>query len=143
MTKEARFDFHPIQLDSMDVISMSFERMGIEDIDRDDLDNFNFTHGYNEYNEEHKLFGVKVKAEVFSPQESDDCYKIIVELAGLFTVDESKFNIEHIYSFAAQNAPLILYPYLREQVYGMSARAGVEMPILPLFVVPTPQQYKK
>lgn len=143
MTKEGRFDFHPIQLESMDVIAMSFERKDIENIDSDDLDNFNFYHAYNEYNQEEKLFGIKIKAEVFAPKEADEHFVIVVELAGLFKVDESKFNIEHIESFAAQNAPLILYPYLREQVYGMASRAGVEMPILPLFVVPTPKQYIK
>jgi preprotein translocase subunit SecB len=143
VTKEGRFDFHPIQLDSMDVISMSFERLDDESVNKDDLESFNFYHAYNEYDQENKVFGVKIKAEVFSQKDSTEYFKIVVELAGLFTVDETKFNVEHIYSFASQNAPLILYPYLREQVYGISARAGVEMPILPLFVVPTPQQYNK
>ncbi len=136
--KDGRFDFHPIQLASMDVIGMSFERVSEEELETEDLESFNFYHAYNDYDSEEKFFGIKVKAEVFSPKDSDDHYKIIVELAGLFKVDESKFNVDHIESFATQNAPLILYPYLREHVYGMAVRAGLDKPILPLFVVPTP-----
>ncbi len=60
-----------------------------------------------------------------------------VELIGLFTVDPERFPIEHVDQWARTNAPLVLYPYLREQVYGLTSRAGFNATLLPLLEIPT------
>ena len=60
-----------------------------------------------------------------------------VEILGLFNVDDERFPIKSVHSWAKQNAPLILYPYLREQVFSLTSRAGFEGTLLPLFQVPT------
>jgi len=52
---------------------------------------------------------------------------------GIFEVDEDKFPFKFIQNWAEKNAPLILYPYLREQVFSLSSRAGFGGTLLPLF----------
>jgi len=59
-----------------------------------------------------------------------------VELVGHFTVDYSKFKFEHLASWAKINAPFLLLPFVREQVYGLAIRAGIKGLVFPLFVQP-------
>jgi preprotein translocase subunit SecB len=68
-------------------------------------------------------------------------FDLLVELMGVFEVvnddPESGFNVEFIKQWARENAPMILYPYVREQMYGLTSRAGYSGVILPLMELPT------
>ena len=48
-----------------------------------------------------------------------------------------KFSVEQLPSWAKVNAPMILFPFLREQVYALTARCGYNPIILPMIHVPT------
>lgn len=62
---------------------------------------------------------------------------ILVEVGGVFSVDTDEFSVEHIPNWSEFNAPLIIYPYVREQVYGLSTRVGIKPLLLPLLEVPS------
>lgn len=57
-------------------------------------------------------------------------FKLITEILGVFRVGD-EFPKEHIMSFAKQNVPFILMPYIRENVYSLASRTNVKI-ILPL-----------
>lgn len=149
MSKDGTFNYHPIQLFDIEILHLSFEKGGLEaesSVDDGDPDkgHFKFFHAHSNYNEEHKTFAVKVKATVDNSASEDEVpYTINVEILGGFRVDDESFPLESIPSFAERNAPLVLYPYLREQVFGLASRAGIEQPILPLFEVPPFQLERK
>lgn len=63
-------------------------------------------------------------------------FSVEVELHGHFTVDYSKFEFEHLKSWGRINAPFILLPFVREQVYGLAIRAGIKGLVFPLFIQP-------
>ncbi|EJG1716311.1 TPA: protein-export chaperone SecB [Vibrio parahaemolyticus] len=145
-SKKADFNYHPIQLREIKVLKLSIEDN--PDFEKDhapeDFSDFGFYHQHSDYDSEAQVFWVKVKAVVGRPE--DGCktehdpkeapFNMEVELVGLFSVDENSFNIEHIDSFARRNAPLVMYPYLREHVYSLTSRAGYDSTLLPLFEVP-------
>ena len=83
------------------------------------------------------VVGITLELKEGEEKESELPYFLKVELAALFEVDESKFDKEHIYDWARRNAPFILFPYLREEAYALTIRAGYKPLILPLLEVPT------
>lgn len=90
---------------------------------------------HTEYNEQAKTIQVKVRALI--SEESGFPLSLHVEITGVFKVDESRFDKQYIYSWAKKNAPMVLYPFLREQVFSLSVRAGTPGIIVPLIEVPT------
>ena len=64
-------------------------------------------------------------------------FRIRVHLVAEFKVDVAKFSVEQLPSWAKVNAPMILFPFLREQVYALTARCGYNPIILPMIHVPT------
>jgi hypothetical protein len=54
-----------------------------------------------------------------------------------FQFDDTKFPMDKVNQWADQNAPLILFPYLREHVFSLTSRCGYKPLILPLIQVPT------
>lgn len=62
-------------------------------------------------------------------------FRLIVELVGVFTIGD-EFPEDKIDHFAKYNAPIILMPYIRENVYSLAIRAGIDI-YLPLVQVPT------
>lgn len=145
---KADFNYHPIQLREIKVLKLSIEDNPAFDGDfaKEDFSDFGFYHMHSDYDAESQTFFVKVKAVI--GQVEDGCeqgpdeeltvapFNMVVELAGLFSVDESSFKTEYIDSFARRNAPLLVYPYLREHVYSLTNRAGYDPALLPLFEVP-------
>ncbi|MEZ9316501.1 protein-export chaperone SecB [Vibrio lentus] len=143
---KADFNYHPVQLREIKVLKLSIEDN--PDFEKEhsseDFSDFGFYHQHSDYDAEAQVFWVKVKAVI--GESDDDCeteedskeapFNMEVELVGLFSVDESSFNVEHIDSFARRNAPLVIYPYLREHVYSLTSRAGYDSTLLPLFEVP-------
>lgn len=139
LSAQSKYSQHAIQLISLEVLQLHLER----DPSRDDKDqvidkaDFQLGHGHSEYDVEERKIGVKLIAELGYEDDSDLPFKIKVELLGIFSVDESKFPIDKITHWASKNAPLILYPYLRENVYALSAKTGHKGLLLPLFEVPS------
>lgn len=87
------------------------------------------------YNEEEQTIQVRVRAVV---AESEDVpMSLYVEVVGLFKVDETRFNKSYVEDWAKSNAPLVLYPYVREHVFSLSTRLGIKGLIMPLLEVPT------
>lgn len=64
-------------------------------------------------------------------------FALRVRLVGEFQFDESRFPMEKIDQWSEQNAPIILFPYMREQIFSLTARSGFRPLILPLVQVPT------
>lgn len=76
-------------------------------------------------------YGIETKPDQLVP------YSLRVHLMGQFRVDEQQFDIAKIDTWARINAPYILYPYLREHVFALTARCGFDPVLLPLVELPT------
>ncbi|MDX4955874.1 hypothetical protein [Delftia acidovorans] len=63
-------------------------------------------------------------------------FEIEIELSGQFEVDLNIFNFEHLPAWSRVNAPFLLMPFVREQLYGLALRAGIRGVILPFYVQP-------
>ena len=101
-------------------------------------DTFSLTSGHGQYDKENKTIVVELKLESGTKEgEIEVPFSMRITLAGLFQVDEDKFPVEHILHWAGNNAPLILYPYLREHAFGLTTRCGFKSMLLPLLEVPT------
>jgi len=127
---------HAIQLKEIKVVELSIkanEPISEQDIQRAD---FSLMAGRSEYNTNDHTIVVAVKIEV-GDDSTPSPYKLKAELLGIFCVDEAQFDIKYINEFAEKNAPIILYPYLREHVYSLTMRCGFIPRILPLLEVPT------
>jgi preprotein translocase subunit SecB len=59
-----------------------------------------------------------------------------VQVIGVFRIDKERFPMPELNHWANHNAPLVLYPYLREQVSDLTQRCGYSPLILPLLEVP-------
>ncbi len=130
---------HAIQLEALKVLELSIKaNPNMEDPHGQMISETDFTMetGYSEYHKDNHKIGVRISAKVGEGQDIFP-FSLRVELIGIFDVDESRFPIMHIEHWAKTNAPLVLYPYLREQVYGLTNRAGFSGMLLPLFEIPT------
>ena len=138
MTKIKRgYENHPIQLNTLKVLELFIKVIPEHDQQKlPDIGKFSLFHGHNEYAQEEKAIAVKIGVEIGKEVEETP-FELRVEILGLFDVDDEKFPINSVHCWAKQNAPLILYPYLREQVFSLTSRAGFEGTLLPLFQVPT------
>lgn len=142
---------HAAQLKALQVF-----KLGIEVHDPDvalsddfDLGEFSLENGRSDFNGENSSINVRMRVRAGryavdndqpSPKDEEHLSQpisFIVEIGGIFRIDTSTFPIEHVHSWAESNAPLILYPYLREQVYGLSTRVGIKPVLLPLLEIPT------
>lgn len=133
------FKPHAIQLVALRVMELSIKVNPDIDDPQTQLvadGNFTLTTANSPYDaEEHKI-GIRISAEIGKEQDKMP-YSLSVELVGIFEVDESRFPIMHIEHWAKNNGPLVLYPYLREHVFGLTSRAGFQAALLPLFEIPT------
>lgn len=133
------FKPHPIQLRLVNVLELSLKKKkGQEDIqDLPDNAQFTLTHGHSEFSEDDQQICINVMSII--DEESDFPFTMDVAIAGIFTIDTDNFPQDKIQHWAKNNAPLILYPYLREHVYSLALRAGYSNGgvILPLLTVPS------
>lgn len=133
----SKFTRHAIQLRDLKVLTLSLKINPEKEQDKlPEFGSFRLYHGYSEFDDESQQIAVKIGIEIDSNQD-DSPFDLEVELLGVFNVDLERFKEEFIEDWASKNAPLILYPYLREQVHGLTNRAGFEGLLLPLFEVPT------
>lgn len=94
----------------------------------------------SKYDSDKKIINVKVKFEIVDVKgttEPKPPFVMLVELMARFKVDESRFPVDKINDWAKRNAPIIIYPYLREHVYALTLKAGFMPMLLPLVEVPT------
>ena len=106
-----RYENHPIQLKALKVLELSIKV--IQEPDQPACpEKFSLFHGQGKYDQEKKAIAVKIGVEMGREVE-DSPFELRVDILGLFNVDEEKFPIKFVHSWAKQNAPLILYPYLR------------------------------
>ncbi len=141
MTSQAQFKHHPICLRDVRVIELYIRgNIHPDEINEEQAArNSSINVGHSEYDTaNHRIVvGLTLELKEGEEKESELPYFLKVELAALFEVDESKFDKEHIYDWARRNAPFILFPYLREEAYALTIRAGYKPLILPLLEVPT------
>jgi preprotein translocase subunit SecB len=90
------------------------------------------------YNHDEKRLMVILRLESgIEAKESEVPYAMRIELIGLFEVDETRFKVEHLEDWAKRGAPIVMFPFLREQAFGLSLRCGFKPLMLPLIEVPT------
>ncbi len=130
---------HPIQLTSLGVRELSIISNVAPDADIEaNVSTCSIKIGSTNYDNKDKTIAVSLRLEVGTGNEETEAPFIMkIELVGFFEVDESRFLVEHVSDWAFKNAPFILFPYLREHAFGLSARCGFKPMLLPLLEVQT------
>jgi len=102
-------------------------------------ENFIMKTAHSAYDEASHLIEIGVIIEYGIETKPDEVipYSLRAHIMGQFKVDETKFKKEKIDLWARINAPYILYPYLREHVFALTARGGFDPVLLPLVELPT------
>jgi preprotein translocase subunit SecB len=80
---------------------------------------------------------VSIKLRFGNDNPDEYPFKITVEIIGIFRINTKLFEEKFVELFAKNNAPVILYPYLREQVYSLTTKSGFPPLLLPLIEVPS------
>ena len=126
---------HPIQLEEILVEELELK---IEDPKKAREDNivceFSLKTGHSDYNSNSKALYVGVIGEINADGHNAPVY-LKVKLHGIFSVGED-FPIEFVNDWAEKNAPLILIPFVRENIYSLASRAKVNV-VVPLFTLPS------
>jgi preprotein translocase subunit SecB len=136
MEEKKPYKLHAIQLNELRVTELSIQ-VDLS-VPRDaPLGSFSIETARSSYDADDHRVQVKMRVLMGKEQDEKAPFQLAVELYGLFEVDEAKFDVQFVEDWAEKNAPLVLYPYLREQVYGLTGRAGFPEALLPLFEVPT------
>jgi len=130
------YENHPIQLKTLKVLELSIKVIPDHTQLEPNVEQFSLFHGHNEYNHKDKRIAVRIGVKM-GEEVKEVPFELRVEILGIFEVDEDKFPLKFIDNWAEKNAPLILYPYLREHVFSLSSRAGFGGTLLPLFQVST------
>lgn len=136
-------ELHPMQLEAISVKRLRvdvWDESLAEDFEGDVK--FLFQNGHGELNKEDSTISIGVRAIIGDPPDSSEPaesptpFFIEVELFGVFSVDLARFQERLVPNWARMNAPYLLLPYVREQVYGLASRAGIKGLLVPLFVQP-------
>ena len=134
---------HPIQMDVIRVPELAI-RMNRESDDSNEQSvgkgEFRMTCGHSEFDADAKEISVGVIieiGEIDAPNESEHEFDLRVRVEATFSIDTDVFPVDKIEHWASHNAPLIIYPYLREEVYSLTARALRSPKLLPLLELPT------
>lgn len=127
---------HPIQLKNIIVKQLSFQLKNQKETTEGLSVQIGST--YAPYDPVAKSITVSLQA--VAGQEDTAQFCLIVELSGVFSVNEQEFDVAKLNLWADQNAPFILFPFLREQIYGLTIRAGIPPQILSMVEVPRPEK---
>ena len=84
-------------------------------------------------------FGFENPNDALVRDQEDDArdVRLRVRIVGHFVVDENVFPMERLEEWGKYNAPIILYPFLREHVYSLTVRCAIAPLILPSVYLPT------
>lgn len=140
MNNKKELKLHPIQLKGIILKELSIQIKDPGKASKYKSVDSTITTGFSDFNEEKNIIIVGVKCEIGSDKKSVEKsapYRIHVEIMGEFKVNLNEFPKEKLKDWAVSNAPYILFPYLREQIYSLSLRADIPPILLPLFEVPT------
>ncbi|MGC9658201.1 hypothetical protein BFR77_00270 [Acinetobacter pittii] len=126
---------HPIQLVKVQIKELQIIVNNPVECEKDNLEaQISYRVGSNQFDSEEKILMAGFKCLINN--ENDNApFSLVIELIGVFTVSD-EFPEDKIEHFARYNAPIILMPYVRENVYSLAIRAGVDI-YLPLVQVPT------
>ena len=104
--------------------------------------------GHSDYNPETKRIEIAIKLDAGGPKTEEagstgteteatvPPFYLRIELVGIFQVDDSIFPADRIYEWAKRNALFVMYPYLKEHAFALTARSGFRPMLLPLIEVP-------
>jgi len=94
---------------------------------------------HTDYDEERHVIEISAQVEYGIETKPGEAvpYSLRVHIMGQFQIDESGFGKDKIDLWARVNAPYILYPYLREHVFALTARSGFDPLLLPMVLLPT------
>lgn len=132
---------YPIQLKGIRVHEL-YVKAHSDSLEEEDK-TFQLGVGFSEFDIKDNTIDVGVFVVIGNPDVQDDAridsrkLDLKVHLFGRFQVDTSQFPLSKLDMWAEQNAPLSLYPYLREHVYTLSSHVLSEAIVLPLMQVPT------
>ncbi|MBY8156383.1 protein-export chaperone SecB [Vibrio fluvialis] len=133
------WDLHSIQLENINFLKTAIE---VNKAGKESEPSFSMKCAHTEYDKDSQTIGVKVIAAVGYDDEGEKLptaeFWMDVEVEGVFHVNAETFPVEKLHLWAKQNAPLILYPYVREAAYSLTSRTMKDSAaILPLLTVPT------
>jgi preprotein translocase subunit SecB len=129
---------HAIQLDSVRVIELFIRsNQRPEHTTQTDTAQLTLTSSHSPHDPEKKELRVIVGVEIGMGRKPATPFSMKIQLIGFFAMDDSKFDLSQLDDWADRNAPLIVYPFLREHAFALSARCGFSPVILPLVQVPT------
>lgn len=130
---------HPIQIEGIKVRELFVRNNAMTDDSSKLSGDFQFKVGFTGFNPEESSIDVGLIIIMGEPDnlESSELLDLKVHLHAKFFIDIKVFPIDKIEHWAEHNAPLILYPYAREQVYALTGRTLNSPILLPLLQVPT------
>lgn len=130
---------HPIQLDSIATKEL-FIRVNDEipkDFASSCKDEIHVNSGHSPFDKEQGVIHVGLQVSLGMNNEDNLPISMRIEVVGAFTIDTDKFPEDKINAWADQNAPIILFPFVRENSFALTTRCGLPPLILPLVQVPT------
>jgi preprotein translocase subunit SecB len=138
MASNGTYNKHAIQLVKLRVLELALKVNNLAAPKDSEFGEFSIETAHSAYNHEKRQINVRMR--VISGEPNSDEENIInlkVEVLGVFDVNENAFPMDKINHWADFNAPLVLYPYVREHVYSLTSRAGFTGALLPLLEIPT------
>lgn len=134
---------YPIQLAYVTVKALSFEALRPVDVNfKIDPKNINVVTTFGQFDPSDKSIQVGLGAdfgwdEKTDPEETRGWVQMRVRLVGHFFVDDTSFPVSRLEEWGKHNAPMLLFPFLREQVFSLTVRCGIAPVALPLVYLPT------
>lgn len=133
--EKTQVQLHAIQLMAVQIVELSIKVQ----VDPSELCDWSgqiqLASASSPYDQDEKTIQVRVRATV--SENAENPLSLCVEVVGAFLVDESRFDRRYVEEWAQVNAPMVLYPFLREQVFSLSVRLGIQGLIVPLIEIPT------
>jgi preprotein translocase subunit SecB len=132
---------HPVQLVKIAIRELSVRSYSPPDPNislENEAFNPKTTYGYGDFNTTDNSIQVFLAWQIGEdkPDSNYPAY-LKVDIVGFFKIiDPTKFPPDKIIEFAKVNAPFILMPYVRAEVFNLSARAGFKPLMLSLMEVP-------
>lgn len=135
---------HAIQLEAIQTRELFIRLNGQINSDIASIykDQIQIESGHSTFNKEEKSISVGLRLSLGMDEDTDLPISIRIEVMGLFNVNTDEFPEEHIESWAVKNAPMILYPFVREHGFSLTTRCGLPPALLPLLQVPTITAFK-
>lgn len=127
---------HPIQLEELVTRELILDLRNPAEARKESLEvQIKYSLGSSEYDSETKSIAIGLICEV-NPDNIEASLYIKVHVVGIFSINDLVFPMDKLEHWSEHNAPMLLMPYVRENIYTLSTRAQANL-ILPLVVLPT------